>query len=100
MAEEGHMTTILVECEDGTNEEIEIPTEQYNRIMHYCTEEDITLDEYIARAVDVYAVELKFRDMLVMLESLEQKYLNSLDEIHALIKKLREVMANPDWREV
>ena len=99
MAEEDNMTTIILECDDGTTDEMELPTEEYNRIMQYCNAEGITLDEYIERAVDHYSLELDFRDLLIQIEELEEMNVGHLDELHSLKEKVRSVMTDPDWRQ-
>ena len=98
MSEEA-MTTITLEFDDGTTEDIELPTTQYQQITQYCKEENITLDEYIERAVDHYSLELDFRELLLQIEELEEKNVGHLDELHSLKEKVRSVMTDPDWRQ-
>lgn len=95
------MTIIQLQFEDGTTEDVEIPTKVYEeQILRYCKEDDITLEEFLERAVTYYSIELEFREVLTELEKLEQKYQTALEDIHTLIGKVCSVMADPDWREV
>jgi len=93
------MTTITLEFPDGTNEDIEIPTTQYQQITQYCKEENITLDEYIERAFNHYTLELDCRELVLQLEEMEERQEGNLDEIRSMKEKLLSAMVDPDWRQ-
>ena len=96
---EEDMTTITLEFPDGTTEDIELPTNKYQEITQYCQEQNITLDEYIERAVENYALELDCRKLVLQLEEMEERQEGNLDEIRSMKEKLLNAMTDPNWRQ-
>jgi hypothetical protein len=93
------MTTITIEFPDGTYEEMELPTREYQQILQRCEEENITLDEYLERAFNHYTLELDCRELVLQLEEMEERQEGNLDEIRSMKEKLLSAMVDPDWRQ-